>query len=425
MKNIFSIITIFLFSVHAFGTPPVTTNKTNDSLINQRCPDFVFDSLLNYAKAKLALSDLRGKYVIIDFWGTFCVPCINDIPKIEQIQKRFGDSLQVLMVATDGWERAKQFYDTRKKGNKPMYLPCAISRNTVKYFQIREVSTYVWIDDQGYIKGITDDTQLTDRNVADFVRGKKVQFRQKGKEVIIDRKKLLVATAKEMDSNSVLYYSALTRNLKGVRSGYFPVVKGRASVNVTNMPVSNLYQIAFGDSTGAVPFNRTVVESAHPEKIALPDGEDFEAWSVDNTYCYELTVPQERQKDILEIMKEELHRIFGLNVFREYRTKQCLILKQEKEPAFFTAGNDTPKLAMSLGGVSIKNYPFYKLTELLQHYQQRIILLDETGITGNVDVALQAQMNDVDALNAALKKYGLHLQWEDRKVLMLVIKDPR
>ena len=403
----------------------MATYKTNESLVNQLCPDFVFDTLINYKKERLAITDLKGKFVIIDFWGTFCVPCINDIPEIEQLQKRFGDTLQILMVATDGYQRAKQFYATRSKGNKPMQLPCAINRKFVDYFQVKEVSTYVWIDDKGIIKAITNDSQITDQNVADFINRKKLQFRQKEEEVKIDRKKYLVSVANEMDSSSVMYYSALTKYLKGVRSSYSPPVKGRTRVYVTNLPVSNLYQIAFGDSTRAVPFNRTVVESDHPENISYPENEDYDVWKVDHTYCYELTVPKEKQKDIQKIMQEELKRIFGLNVFWEYRTQKCLILKKEKEPRFFADSNVTPKLAVSVGGVTVKNQPFSTLTEFIQHYLQRKIVLDETGITGNIDVVLQAQMNDEDAVNEALKQYGLSLRYEERQVQMLVIKDPQ
>ncbi|HSU50551.1 MAG TPA: redoxin domain-containing protein [Segetibacter sp.] len=425
MKNVLSIIGFILLFVSGGRAQSVNSFTTNGPFINQLCPDFLFDTLINYKKEKLAISDLKGKFVIIDFWGTFCVPCINDIPKIEQLQKRYGDTMQILMVATDGLERATQFYKTRVKANKPMQLPCAINRRSVNYFQVKEVSTYVWIDDQGIIKAITDDSQITEKNVADFVNRKNVVFRQKEKEVKIDFKKYMAAVASEMDSSSVLYNSTLTKHLKGVRSSYFPMVKGRTRVYVTNMPASKFYQIAFGDSTGAVPFNRTVIESAHPEKIECPENEDFEVWKVNNTYCYELTVPKEKQKDILNIMQEELKRLFGLNVFREYRTQKCLILKKEKEPRFFADSNTTPKMAMSVGGVTVKNHPFSTLAELIQHYLQRKIVLDETGITGKIDVVLQVQMNDEDAVNAALKQYGLSLRYENRQVLMLVIKDPQ
>jgi hypothetical protein len=61
---------------------------------------------------------------------------------------------------------------------------------------------------------------------------------------------------------------------------------------------------------------------------------------------------------------------------------------------------------------------------MIKKYLYDKIIFDETGLTGKVDITLNAMMNDVDALNKELKKYGLRLQYEDRPVQMLVIKDP-
>jgi uncharacterized protein (TIGR03435 family) len=395
-------------------------------LVNQLCPDFIFDTLINYKSEKLALSELKGKFVIIDFWGTFCIPCINAIPKMEALQKKFGDNLQVLMVAIDGFQKANQFYETRQKISKPMFLPSAISRKFFKYFQIKELPSYVWIDDQGYIKAITDESQVTDQNVADFINRKNVQFRSKEKEVIIDSKKYLLTIASEMDSGNVIYSSSLTKHLKGVSPTYFhPSRGGWTKVNARNMPIRSLYQIAFGDSVNLVPLNRTVIESAHPEKIACPKGEDYQVWKLDNSYCYELTVPKEKKHEILKMMRDELKKLFGYNVFQEYRTQKCLVLTAEKNPPIFADKNDTPKRATNMMGITVKNHPFSMLVESIQYYNQNIIVLDETGISGNIDVVLQAQPNDIDSLNEALKKYGLKLGYADRQVQMLVIKDPQ
>ncbi len=175
--------------------------------------------MFSYKKDKLALSEFKGKFVIVDFWATFCLPCIKDFPKLENFQKRFGDTLQVLLVATDGYVKTKQFYDTRKKTNKPMTLPCALNRSMVKYFQVKQVSTYVWIDDQGYIKAITDYTQLTEQNIADFIGRKKMAVREVGKMLPVDTKKPLSIIANEIDSNSVIYGSVFTKYLKGLRGG--------------------------------------------------------------------------------------------------------------------------------------------------------------------------------------------------------------
>jgi uncharacterized protein (TIGR03435 family) len=425
MKKLLSITGFVLFFVNAGWCQSVQSVATVVSPVNQLCPDFVFDTLLNYNMERLSIADLKGKFVIIDFWGTFCLPCIKDFPKIEKLQKRFGDTLQVLLVATDGYEKAAHFYEARKKNNKPMALPCAIHMDAKKYFQVRAVSTYVWIDDQGYVKAITDDTQLTEKNIADFISRKKVRLREVERAGKPDHKKYLVTVANEMDSSSVIYNSSLTKYLPGIPSTYYYPRKGsNKKVNVNNMPVSNLYQIAFGDSTRAVPTSRTVIEAAHPEKLQMPKGEDYITWRTDNTYCYELKVPAARQNDILKIMQDDLKRLFGLNVFLEKRIQKCLVLKAEKNTRFATDKASPAKQVFSAGGCSVTNTPFSEFAEMILHYNQDKIVLDETGITANVDIALDAQMNDVDAMNQALKKYGLSLQFEDRPIQMLVIKDP-
>jgi thiol-disulfide isomerase/thioredoxin len=424
MLKLLSIIG-FIIIAGTVRSQSVNIAATSASSVDQLCPNFVFDTLLNYKKGKLAMADWKGKPVIIDFWATFCLPCITDIPKLESFKKRFGDSLQVLLVVTDGIEKAAQFYETRKKANKPLELPCAASTKAHDYFQVRTVSTYVWIDDKGYVKAVTDYSQLTEKNVADFVSKKDIRLKQVETTAWADYKRYLVTIANEMDSNNVLYNSSLTKYLKGVKGAYKYPPKGVGTViHATNAQLFGLYKIAFGDSTGALPFGRIVIESAHPEKILSPKEVDYAAWQLDNTYCYELKVPKEKQADILKIMQEDLKRLFGYNAYEEYRTQKCWVLTADKNAPVQADSSATPKMVYNGAGCSAINCPFAELFDMIHHYNQEKIILDETGITGNVDVRLQVQMNDMDALKEALKQYGLHLESKDRSIKMLVIKDP-
>jgi thiol-disulfide isomerase/thioredoxin len=62
--------------------------------------DFVLPPVVG-ASAPLAISSLKGKTVVVDFWATWCAPCRAQQPMIEDVKKRFEASQDVVFVAVD------------------------------------------------------------------------------------------------------------------------------------------------------------------------------------------------------------------------------------------------------------------------------------------------------------------------------------
>ena len=51
------------------------------------------------------LKDLQGKVVILDFWATYCPPCIEEIPHLKELQKKYGkENLEVIGLHVGGEE---------------------------------------------------------------------------------------------------------------------------------------------------------------------------------------------------------------------------------------------------------------------------------------------------------------------------------
>lgn len=53
------------------------------------------------AGASLDLASLKGKPVLINLWATWCAPCVVELPTLDELARKSGDSLRVLAVSQD------------------------------------------------------------------------------------------------------------------------------------------------------------------------------------------------------------------------------------------------------------------------------------------------------------------------------------
>ena len=100
----------------------------------------------------VSLDELHGKVVLLDFWGTWCPPCVASLPGLRDLNKKYGKdgSFVMISVSSDGDEEKWKTFVAKEKMVWPQYLDR--DRKMQRIFGIRAFPTYILLDAEGVIK---------------------------------------------------------------------------------------------------------------------------------------------------------------------------------------------------------------------------------------------------------------------------------
>lgn len=121
---------------------------------NVDAPDFTFKNVDGHP---VSLSDFKGKWVVIDFWGTWCPWCIKGFPELKAAYEELKPKLEILGVACN-----EKNYEVWEKGLKKYELPWVNVYNPVKGggqvledYAVQGFPTKVIVTPEGKIANIT------------------------------------------------------------------------------------------------------------------------------------------------------------------------------------------------------------------------------------------------------------------------------
>ena len=149
-KWLLAIFLLVSFSVNAERQQPQLSHHLTPLKKEISASDF---ELLNMDDEKIKLTDFRGKVVLLNFWATWCPPCVREMPSMERLHQQVAaDDFKV--IAVNQMEDADHvFAFTGQLDTDPTFDIVFDTTSEVSLaFAVRGLPTTYLIDKQGKIR---------------------------------------------------------------------------------------------------------------------------------------------------------------------------------------------------------------------------------------------------------------------------------
>jgi thiol-disulfide isomerase/thioredoxin len=123
-----------------------------NKMVGNPSPEFEYE---NYKGGKTKLSDLKGKYVYIDLWATWCGPCRAEIPFLQKTEEKYqGKNIEFVSISIDKAkdnDKWKKFVADKNLGGVQLFADKDWESEFVMSYDVTGIPRFILIDPNGNI----------------------------------------------------------------------------------------------------------------------------------------------------------------------------------------------------------------------------------------------------------------------------------
>lgn len=366
------------------------------------------------------LDKFRGKLIILDFWATYCAPCIHGFPNMKYLQEKFSNQIEIIQVNNEFGDKPVTLLQNRFKEHNELFSNIFSDSLLYKLFPFKTIPHYVWINGAGKFIAATGSEEIDSLKISNVLHGGQENFINK---LNIDTDRHLFTTKDLPVSNLVKYNILLKGYLSGLGTGTSFKIDSATKVitgqTITNMPLKKLFSMIghqiFKAERKIFSDKRVVYNGKRQNDIAS------------EIYNYEFDVPLFMAPDLYRLMINDLNTYSPYVATFEKRYVPCLFLERTTSKSDLVNLGGTEKQIKTLANpsgqmcvVRITNYPADVLAMSLENSKFiKLPVVDSTGSANPISV----QIDYSGDVNDQLKKFGLRLREGMTTLDLMVIND--
>ena len=119
---------------------------------------------------EISFSDFQDKILLVNFWATWCAPCIKEMPSLDRLKKKINKNFDVIAVSVDrdGVKKVKDFFNENKITNLEEYFDT--KNSLAKEMNLIGLPTSFFINKKGDLIGyFQGDLEWDNNTVIEFI----------------------------------------------------------------------------------------------------------------------------------------------------------------------------------------------------------------------------------------------------------------
>lgn len=378
--------TVIALIIAAAGVPFILA--ASEPKPGETPPPLKLESILQGPRgAQPSWQALKGKVVVLEFWATWCGPCVAAIPHLNELAAKFKDEPIQFISVTAEPENVVQSFLRRK----PIHAWIGINTNRAMLddYAVTGIPHTVIVDQKGIIAAITHPTYVTEAVLRDVLAGKKVALAQNG------------TSSQEREA----LFQVVIRPSK--TEGASSSLSNKGSLSLSGVTVLDVLSSSYG-------INRTRIINGS----VLPEGH----------FDFIIKVPDSGNDRVQAWLRQAVRESFGVIGRMETRETEAFILKTGRPTENLAATLSVGTSSMSSGGGSLNcvNQSMGSLASSLEEILKKPVI-NETSLSNHYDFQLlwkekSSEETEPKELASALhEQLGLELEPARRAVDVLVV----